>query len=337
MAIFRRTHQFHGSLDRAELKVAGNQYYSELRLDQKDHIFKFNYSYAPCYLTDLGKGKLADFCGKNLTAERKSPSNVPVAPGHVYLLNQIATNRNVLFTMTIGEPIRIGQSQPDGIPRRKDSPRMPSVVAHYNFDGHPMELNGTAYPMDIRNVQFSDTAMILNGKSEQVDRKNGFRAGSLIPGIDPGEFTLRIRLKPTGDSTEPQPIFVGGAGFHWLILERKPSGELIISLNHGKFTQSVPNIRISKDTWTTLICAVSASQKVVAVADDSGKPVVIQLPANLSMTSALRYSGSQQIQFARSSPQALAFCGEIDELTLLNGVMTQGKFDAIIKRLRALK
>ncbi|MCA9038151.1 MAG: hypothetical protein KDA91_23660 [Planctomycetaceae bacterium] len=82
---------------------------------------------------------------------------------------------------------------------------------------------------------------------------------------------------------------------------------------------------------------MSASQKVVAVADDSGKPVVIQLPANLSMTSALRYSGSQQIQFARSSPQALAFCGEIDELTLLNGVMTQGKFDAIIKRLRALK
>ncbi len=318
-------------------KVAGSQYSSELRLDQKDHKLTFSYGYAPCYLTDLGEGELDDFCGKTLKAERGSPQKTPVIPGHVYLLNQLGTGRNVLFTTDIGGPVAIGQTRPDGMPRRKASPKIPGVVAHYSFDGHANELNGTAYPMDVRNVEFSDTTMILNGKSEQTDRAKSSRASTITPAIKPTELTLRIRFKATEDSATPQPIFVGGSSSHWLIIERASSGELTISLNNGTFTQRVPNIRVEKDTWTTLICAVSVPQKMVAVAVDSGKPSLIQLPPDFRLLNGSGYFGSQQFQFSKSGSNGSAFCGEIDELTILDGVMSQAKFDAVMKRLRSLK
>ena len=85
-------------------KVAdNNQCYGwdlEFAQDKGDVILK--YSYAPCYLRDLGKGEVVDFINVSKSKIRQNEFRGHKAKnGHVYLVDQQAWKRWILFKIAI--------------------------------------------------------------------------------------------------------------------------------------------------------------------------------------------------------------------------------------------
>lgn len=83
-------------------KATPDIYGWDLEFKQEKGVVLFDYSYAPCYLIDLGVGSLKEFIQK---ASEVNPQTQPrkqkVQNGHVYLMNQAHWNRWVLFEVRI--------------------------------------------------------------------------------------------------------------------------------------------------------------------------------------------------------------------------------------------
>ena len=76
----------------------------DLEFVQTAGTVKFNYSYGPCTLADLGEGQLTDFVNTDFSTAKLDPRRVPLISGHVYLLNhQQSLMHTVLFRVEIQE------------------------------------------------------------------------------------------------------------------------------------------------------------------------------------------------------------------------------------------
>jgi len=100
---FDLQHQQQASVKGGERwKATPDIYGWDLEFKQTDGKLFFNYFYAPCSLTDLGSGTLADFAKTGRNADsRRFPSGDEIKSGHVYLLNQGHWKRWVLFSVDI--------------------------------------------------------------------------------------------------------------------------------------------------------------------------------------------------------------------------------------------
>jgi len=74
----------------------------DLNFGQEKGRILFDYSYAPCYLADMGIGDLDDFTGQHIQGVAgKEPHREKAKNGHVYLLRQEHLKRWVLFKITV--------------------------------------------------------------------------------------------------------------------------------------------------------------------------------------------------------------------------------------------
>jgi len=85
-------------------KATPDIYGWDLQFAQKDGELFFRYSYAPCYISDLGKGELEDFLDTDVGPPKVRPWKLLFNSGHVYLLDQRFWKRLVLFKVTIEQP-----------------------------------------------------------------------------------------------------------------------------------------------------------------------------------------------------------------------------------------
>jgi hypothetical protein len=70
----------------------------DLEFKQKEGKLFFDYSYSPCFMTDLGNGELKNFVNVKEDEAKDDPRSLAVKAGCVYLLNhQQSWKRNVLF------------------------------------------------------------------------------------------------------------------------------------------------------------------------------------------------------------------------------------------------
>lgn len=96
----RRTVQIVGG---SRWKATPEIYGWDLEFRQNEGQVTWDYSYAPCYVTDLGPGKLDDF----LTSEKPppvtgDPRSIRPQPGHVYLVNQAHWKHWILLQFELG-------------------------------------------------------------------------------------------------------------------------------------------------------------------------------------------------------------------------------------------
>jgi hypothetical protein len=79
-----------------------NCYGWDLEFAQDKGSIIMKYSYAPCFLRDLGKGEIADYVNIDKTKiGQQQPQNQKAKNEHVYLLHQVAWKRWVLFKIVI--------------------------------------------------------------------------------------------------------------------------------------------------------------------------------------------------------------------------------------------
>jgi len=88
--------------DRWRVNDKTPQYGWDLEIGQKDGKLLLKYSYAPCFIYDLGAATLADKLSAGTTqSTRPQPLNVPVEDGHVYLVDQRSWKHWILFRATL--------------------------------------------------------------------------------------------------------------------------------------------------------------------------------------------------------------------------------------------
>jgi hypothetical protein len=86
-------------------KVTAETYGYDLEFQQMGGKVVAKYAYGPCYVKDLGEGKLADFLVEAGKMElRDQPQNVPIQSGHVYLVHQASWKHWILFEAEVKQP-----------------------------------------------------------------------------------------------------------------------------------------------------------------------------------------------------------------------------------------
>ena len=85
-------------------KATPDIYGWDLEFKQRDGEILFHYSYAPCFIADLGNAELDEFLNVAETAAKDRPRNMVVKSDHVYLLVQKHWKRNVLFKVQVEKP-----------------------------------------------------------------------------------------------------------------------------------------------------------------------------------------------------------------------------------------
>lgn len=79
-------------------KATPDIYGWDLEFKQESGGVFIHYSYAPCYLLDLGKGRIEDFKNVFNTAQlHDQPQHLKMQSGHVYLVNQVHWKRWIVF------------------------------------------------------------------------------------------------------------------------------------------------------------------------------------------------------------------------------------------------
>lgn len=316
-------------------KSDSSTYGWDLEFHQSSGNIAFKYSYAPCYIRDLGRGSLADFLATPLDSAKDSPRNTPLVSGHVYLLNQRHWKHHVLFRVDVGEAIPAGTEMPSGVETRADSLKLKNVIAHYSFDNTADELNGTGAAFELKNTKFDNGSLFLNGVYEHGGQADGFRAVGRTPALDYNSFTVCMRFKAQEFGSGKQTLVSGGTSYRWLRLGRSSQGNVIISFNNGQLSHEFPALQLTPGDWHNLICAVDIQNKMAAVVLDDKPPQSFALPADfkLEIIGSSREATDKCWTFTNYS-SGDSFHGFVDELTILNGTMSAAEFRQTMKSIR---
>lgn len=97
--------------DRWRVNEDTPQYAFDLAIGQKDGRLLLGYSYAPCYITELGAAQLSEKLGVGPNAGTlQQPREVRVEDGHVYLVHQASWKHWILFRATLADAKAEGQA-----------------------------------------------------------------------------------------------------------------------------------------------------------------------------------------------------------------------------------
>ena len=91
------------------------------------------------------------------------------------------------------------------------------LLAHYRFDGDGKDATGRNPDFDLKNAEFSDDALFLNGIYEYVPGGDGYRAVAATPGMSYQTFSIVLRFKlatPREGASQPN-LVTGGTSNRW--------------------------------------------------------------------------------------------------------------------------
>ncbi len=318
-------------------KATPDIYGWDLEFKQAGDSIEFSYSYGPCRSKDLGPGKLEDHLDALPEAATDSPRGMEVTSGHVYLLNQQHWKHAVLFRVEIGGKVDPGQKAPTGIPVLTDSPRVPNVIAHYEFEGNAAELNGTGFPFDLKNTEFENGALSLNGQYGNSGRGagGGFQAIANTPNQNYESFTVAVRFKAESFGARNSTILCGGRSYRWFEIGAGRGNSVGVSFNNHRVSHTFQGLTLRPGRWHRIGCAVDIPKKMVAMVLDNNRPEVFQLPADfkLDVVGSNAEERDKNWTFTNYS-NANTFHGLVDELTILKGTMSADAFEETIAKLK---
>ena len=202
-------------------------------------------------------------------------------------------------------------------------------VGHYQFNGNADNKGtgkGTCYLN--QGVTFLDNAVVTYNIKSSSSFKDIWCGA---PEIQFSRFSVVVRLKCDGFTSEKQEVILVGGKTQWFSLNRSKEGFLVLELNHGKFKKDFGGKKLAEDQWMTIACAVDTeSHKAVAVVD--GELVgEIELPSDLKTTTmpeppkdllVAPLYGDKIFVFVNSGDRSF-FKGLVDDLQIYDRVLSQ--------------
>ncbi|QDV83183.1 LamG-like jellyroll fold domain-containing protein [Planctomycetes bacterium TBK1r] len=316
-------------------KATPDIYGWDLEFEQSGGKIAFSYSYGPCQIKDLGPGTLDDHLDALPEAATDSPRGMEVTSGHVYLLNQKHWKHAVLFRAEIDGKVEPSEKMSSDVGITAGSPQLPNVIAHYEFEGNANDLNGTGSAFDLRNTQFNNGSLVLNGQYEHSGSALGYRAIASTPDQSYDSFTVAVRFKAQSFDGRNKTILCGGRSYRWFQICAGQGNAVSVTLNNQRISHTFENLKLRPGRWHQIACAVDIPKGIVAVVLDRNRAEVFRLPPGFKLD-VVGSSGEESDKNWMFTNYSFgdAFYGLIDELTILKGTMSAAAFRETIAKLK---
>lgn len=211
-------------------------------------------------------------------------------------------------------------------PLRAQVPATPPL-AHFTFNGHAACEPPGAGEWELRNTEFKDHALYLNGIYEFGPQgPQGFHALCRTPGLSFAAFTVTLRFKAdtfeNGDNAFKQNLLTAGKR-RWFTLQRSDSGRLQVGLNNLKHLREIEGVSLEAGKWIVLTCCVDVTHKRVAVYVD-GKPAGgFELPADFQLAVVgTPAEATDKVWLFANYGNANVYHGLVDELIIHNRALS---------------
>jgi hypothetical protein len=204
------------------------------------------------------------------------------------------------------------------------------VLGHFRFDGNAEDASGHKHQFQLKNTQFKDKALYLNGKYELNGTPDGYRAVCATPSLSDTSFTVVIRFKADSFESRTRNILTGGVAYRWFGMHRAKTGNLSITLNNQQFSHEITNATLQKDKWTVIASGVDLVARKIMVYLNGKETTQIGLPKDfkLAVTTSNKKKSDKVWTFTNYSNMTV-FHGLVDELIIYNRMLPSDEFSNI--------
>lgn len=155
-------------------------------------------------------------------------------------------------------------------------------IAHFRFDGNAADAHAGNRPFALKNTEFRDGALYLNGKYVS-NEKDGYETICVTPKLDYNKFTVALRFKAEAYDGKFPTLLMGGMAMRWFGLARTPSGNLVVTLNNSRFNHELKSVPLQPGAWTVIACAVDVPAHKISVAVNGKIAEAFDLPSDFKV------------------------------------------------------
>lgn len=212
----------------------------------------------------------------------------------------------------------------------------PNLLAYFPLDTGPEDATGNSPPMRLKNTEFKNESLYLNGKySWKGKRGKGYDARVLIPGLNFKRFSVAFNFYALvfDPSTKRDNLITAGSSTRWFGLSYD-RGYLSLSFNNHDFryTFDGQESRLRYRRWHHLACSVDLVKGKVSVILDGKALQTVDLPKDyplgVEMNPKWRNKDENEFIFTDYARGAV-FYGYVDNLRIYDHALDQ----ATMKRL----
>jgi hypothetical protein len=223
-----------------------------------------------------------------------------------------------------------GKAKPQDKPKAQPDPReiREGKVAHFRFDANAKDKSTGAAEFELKNTEFKDTALYLNGINEF--QGNGYRAICKTPKLNYQSFTLALKLKAEDFGPGKSNLITGGVAYRWFGLHRSTAGNLTVTLNNQQLAYEIEEAPLVTGKWAVIACGVDLPSRKILVYFDGKKVAEKELPRGfqLEVANSSLKDGDKVWSFANYA-NAQAFHGLVEELIIYERLLPAGEFGKI--------
>jgi Concanavalin A-like lectin/glucanases superfamily len=215
-------------------------------------------------------------------------------------------------------------------PALKDDKSPVKPLAHFRFAGNAKnEVKGEA-EFELKNTEFKDNALSLNGVYEHNGRADGYRAVCKTPKLDYEKFTAALRFKAEEFGEGKSNLLTGGTLYRWFGLERSRGGNLVVTLNNRDFHKEVDGAALEKGKWVVVACSVDVPARKAVAAVNGKKVAVIDLPKDFKVAVAeSKEKDADKVWSFTNYSNGNVFHGLVDELLIYGRALTAEELEKI--------
>lgn len=217
------------------------------------------------------------------------------------------------------------------VPRipEKTPPPKKDALAHFRFNGDAKDANQGNPDFELKNTEFKDNALYLNGLYE-FGLVGGYRSVCKTPRLDYEKFSAALRFKAEEFGASKTNLFTGGTSYRWFGLERSPGGNLVVTLNNRAFIKEVEGAVLEKGKWAVVACSVDVPGRKVIVAVNGKRDAVIDLPKDFEIAVVnSKAKDTDRVWSFTNYSNGNVFHGLVDELLIFGQALSAEELERI--------
>ncbi len=202
----------------------------------------------------------------------------------------------------------------------------PEPLAHFRFDGNANnEVKGTR-SFFLKNTEFRENALYLNGKYDFRGPADAYKAYFLTESLDYNSFAVALRFKAEDFTYLKTNLITGGSNYRWFSMGLSPKGNLMIALNNGRFKFEADGAVLAPNKWMVAAFSMDLASQTFLVTLDGILVGEGRLPDDFVVDAAsLDIKGSDKRWFFTNYSNARVFHGLVDELIIYGRGLSEGE------------
>jgi Concanavalin A-like lectin/glucanases superfamily len=207
-------------------------------------------------------------------------------------------------------------------------------LAHFRFNGDAKDASENNPDFELKNAEFKDNTLYLNGRYELEliigGESVGYRAVCETKSLDYENFSVALRFEAEDFGLNKNNLITGGTSSRWFGLERSPNGNLVVTLNNNAFQKELTGVTMEKGKWTVVACSVNILERKVIAALNGKVVAVIDLPKDFKMAvTKWEQKDSDKVWAFTNYSTGKVFHGRVDELLIYRRALNAEELEKI--------